>query len=227
MFLVLYVVFVKILKAGGDIPHFGTYLLLGIVLWNFFAEVTTGSIGAIVGKGDLLRKVNFPRYVIILASSISALINLLLSLVVVFVFMLITGVEISPLAVLFPLLLVELFLFSLAIGFFLSALFVKFRDIGFIWEIVMQGAFFATPIMYDYAFITNKSMLLGKILMMNPITQLMQDARYMLITPESATLHSLFSGWVYYIIPLTIVLVVMVVSGYYFKKRSPNFAEEV
>src|ERR1700733_8839399 len=58
LFAILYVVFVKILKTGGDVPHFGVYLLLGIVIWNYFVEATTGSIGSIVGKGDMMRKVS-------------------------------------------------------------------------------------------------------------------------------------------------------------------------
>src|SRR6185437_9679410 len=67
MFATLYIVFGVFLKAKGNIPHYPVYLLLGIVLWNYFGEVTSGSVGAIVGKGDLLRKINFPKYVIILA----------------------------------------------------------------------------------------------------------------------------------------------------------------
>ena len=87
LFLVLYLVFAKFLKFGSEIPHFPQYLLLGIILWNYFAEVTANSVGAIVGRGDLLRKIDFPKYVIILAGSFSAFINLLLNLAVLSVFM--------------------------------------------------------------------------------------------------------------------------------------------
>ena len=76
LFLILYIVFAKILKVGDNIPHYPVYLLLGIVLWNFFIEVTTGSIGSIVGKADLIRKINFPKYIIVLALSLAAVINL-------------------------------------------------------------------------------------------------------------------------------------------------------
>src|SRR5205085_912081 len=72
LFVILYTVFAKILKVGNAIPNFPIYLLLGIVFWNYFAEVTTGSVTAIVGRGDLLRKLSFPRYVIVLAGSFSA-----------------------------------------------------------------------------------------------------------------------------------------------------------
>ena len=95
LFLTLYVIFVKFIGLGAGIPDYPVYLLLGVVLWNFFTEVTNGSIGSIVGKGDLLRKINFPKYVIVLSGSFSALINLFLNLLVVFIFALFAKVDIS------------------------------------------------------------------------------------------------------------------------------------
>src|SRR5690606_22309011 len=87
LFCILYIVFVYFLKIGKDIPHFPVYLLIGIVFWNFFTEMTTQSLGSVVGRGDLIRKIRIPRWMIVFSSSISATINVLLSLIVVFVFM--------------------------------------------------------------------------------------------------------------------------------------------
>lgn len=228
IFVILYFVFVKILKTGGDIPHFGVYLLLGIVLWNYFVEVTTGSVGAIVGKGDIMRKVNFPRYVIVLAGSFSALINLLFNLLVVGLFMAISNAQVEPAAImLFPLLIVELFVFSLSLGFLLSALYVKLRDIGFIWEVIIQGAFFAIPIMYAFSFVISKNLLVAKILISNPVAQILQDARHLLISPKTDNIYSVFHNTWAWGIPLVIVLVIAVVSVVYFKRQSPYFAEDV
>jgi len=227
LFAILYVVFVKILHAGKGIPHFGVYLLLGIVIWNYFVEVTTGAVGIIVSKGDMMRKVNFPRYVIVLAGSFSALINLFFNLIVVGIFMAIVRTQVSPTVIFLPLLILELFIFSLSVGFLLSALFVKFRDIGFIWEVTIQGAFFAIPIMYAFSFISDKSLTLAKVVISNPLTQLMQEARYMLISPQTDTIHSVFkSPWAVFI-PLAIVAVTTVIAVIYFKKQSPYFAENV
>ncbi len=227
LFLIMYVVFVKILPAGGDIPHFGVYLLLGIVLWSYFTEVTNGSIGAIVGRGDLMRKVNFPRYVVILSGSLSAFINLTINLIVVFIFMIINQVDVSKFALLLPIVIAELFLFALALAFLLSALYVRFRDINYIWEVAMQGAFFATPIMYDFGIVFSKSNLVAKILISNPVAQIIQDARYMLITPQTLTSGKVFGSSLGYLIPITIAVVVTVIATIYFRKRSPYFAEEV
>ena len=87
LFLILYIVFAKFLRFGRDIEFFPIYLLLGIVLWTFFTDMTNQSLTAIVGRGDLIRKIRIPRWIIVLSSSVSALINLFLNLIVVLVFM--------------------------------------------------------------------------------------------------------------------------------------------
>ena len=122
MFAILYGVFGFVLKTGGSVDNFPVYLLLGILLWNFFAEVTTISVGAIVGKGDIIRKLNFPKFVLILSGVFSAMINLGISFIVMIVFMAISHVHISNLAFLFPLLIIELVIFAFSIGLILNYL---------------------------------------------------------------------------------------------------------
>jgi len=224
IFVILYIVFVKFLKIGGSIPHFPIYLLLGIVIWNYFTEVTSGSVGSIVGRGDLIRKINFPKYVIVVAGSMGALINLALNLAVIVVFMAISGVDISDKVWLLPFLIAELFIFSLSLAFLLSALFVKLRDINYIWEVILQGAFYATPILYPINIVPSEA---AKILILNPMAQIIQDMRSLLITPQSETISTIYSNHLMRLLPLFIVFTLMLGSGYYFRKRSPYFAEEV
>ena len=102
LFLILYIVFVQFLRIGATVPHFPVYLLLGIVIWNFFYEMTTQSLGSIVSRGDLIRKIRIPRWIIVLSSSISALINLLLNLVVVAGFMVVNHLGLSTSISLLP-----------------------------------------------------------------------------------------------------------------------------
>ncbi len=226
-FLILYLVFVKIIPTSADIPHFGIGLLLGIILWSYFTEVTNGSVAAIVGRGDLLRKVNFPRYVVILSGSLSALINLAINLTVVALFMLFNQVEMSHYAFLFPLLILELFIFASALGFLLSALYVRFRDVNHIWDVVMQAAFFAIPIMYAFNIVYDRSAWAARFLISNPIAQIIQDSRHILLHPKNITLGSVFGSTTAYAIPLSIVAVTTILAVTYFRKRSPYFAEEV
>lgn len=225
LFVILYIVFGVFLKAKGNIPHYPVYLLLGIVLWNYFAEVTTGAVGSIVGRGDLLRKINFPRYVIILAGSFGAFINLLLNFIVIAILMIITDVHVTWRAVILVPLIGELFIFSIAMAFFLSALYVRFRDVSYIWEVIMQAAFYATPILYPLSLVPLKA---AKILLLNPMAQIIQDSRHVLVTPASQTIADLYGGdkWIW-AIPLGLSFVIVMLAAAYFRSRSKYFAEEV
>lgn len=225
LFVILYIVFVKFLKLGSSIPHFPIYLLLGIVIWNFFLEMTTQSLGSIVGRGDLIRKIRIPRWMIVFSSSISALINLGLNLVVVAVFMVINQVDIMSSIVLLPLVLFEVYLFALGISLFLAAAFVKFRDVSYIWEVVLQGGFYLTPILYPVALVTNET--LQKLIFMNPMAQAIQDARYTVVTHETITIWQVFDGGWYALIPIGIVISTLVGGLIYFKGQAPSFAENM
>ncbi len=227
LFVILYFVFVKFLRIGGAVPHFPVYLLLGIVAWNYFGEVTNGGVSSIVGRGDMLRKINFPKYVIVLAGSFSALINLGINLLVVFAFMMFTGADMQAQAIVFvPLLIVQLFIFSLAMAFLLSALFVRFRDINYIWEVFMQGAFYGTPILYPLD-ASAVPVWVAKILIFNPVAQIIQDLRHLLITDHAVTIGMLFGNEWVRLIPVGFTVFLAAGAMYYFRKRSPNFAEDI
>jgi len=225
LFIILYIVFVKVLKSGGNIPHFPIYLLLGIVIWNFFTEMTVQSLGSIVGRGDLIRKIRIPRWIIVFSSSISALINLFLNLLVVAVFMAINKVDIYRTILLLPLVLVEVYIFALGLSLFLSAAFVKFRDISYIWEVVLQAGFYLTPILYSLAIIPK--VIYQKILLLNPMAQAIQDARWVTVTHETLTIHKLFAGGWYAYIPFILVIVFLIGGLAYFKSQANSFAENI
>jgi ABC-2 type transport system permease protein len=218
-------VFDKFLKFGNSIPHYPVYLLLGIVLWNYFVEVTTGAVGAIVGKGDLMRKINFPKYIIIFAGSVSAFINLILNFVVIGFFMYLSHISLSINALVFIPLILELFILSVGLAFFLSALFVKYRDVSYIWEVIIQAAFYATPILYGLSLIPTKA---AKLLILNPMAQIIQDSRWALVTPKSETIYNLYSGDILiWLIPIGATIAVSITGALYFRSSSKNFAEEV
>lgn len=224
LFVILDFVFSR-LGGASDIPHFKVYLFLGILLWNYFAEVTNNGVSSIVGKGDLLRKINFPKYVIVLAGSFSALINLAINMVVLFGFMLFMGADPQVSAIwTVPLLIIELFVLSLGMAFLLSALFVKFRDINYIWEVFMQGAFYATPILYLLTIMSPK---VQSILILNPMAQIIQDMRNQLVTAQAPTITDVYhNGWMRFVI-IAAVVVIAAGAAWYFRKRSRYFAEEI
>jgi ABC-2 type transport system permease protein len=227
IFIILYVVFVKFLSIGKGVPHFPVYLLLGIVIWNFFNEMTVQSLGSIVNRGDLIRKIRIPRWIIVLSSSISALINLFLNLLVVLVFLFINDVDIQRSILWLPLILLEVYIFALGLSLFLSAAFVKYRDVGYIWEVILQAGFYLTPILYPLAKITNLT--LQKLIMLNPMAQAIQDARYAVVShdPKVITASRLFEGGWYQYIPFIIVVLVFICGLIYFRKESKYFAENI
>lgn len=226
LFTILYIIFVKFLKFGNSIEHFPSYLLLGIVMWNFFTEATNNGMEAIVSRGDLLRKIKFPRYIVVVSGTVSASVNLAFNLLVVAVFMLINGVDISWSILWLPIILIELFVFSLAVAFFLAAAYVKYRDISHIWEVLILGAFYATPILYTLNQVEKVSPQAAKLLLLNPMAQIIQDARYSVVTHQTLTVHNfLQTPWRY--IPFLIVITSIILASVYFRRSSKYFAENI
>lgn len=227
LFLILYIVFVKFIKLGGDIPHFPIYLLLGIVIWTFFADMTSQSLSSIVGRGDLIRKIRIPRWIVVLSTTISGLINLGLNLLVVLAFMIFDKVDLLQTSLWFPLILLEIFVLGLGLSFVLATAFVKYRDLSYIWEVILQAGFYVTPILYAMTYITNPTY--QKVLLLNPMAQAIQDARYSLVThnPNVITIDRAFGDERIRLVPIFICVFILVAGILYFRKEAKNFAEDL
>lgn len=224
MFGILYIVFTKIIKVGGGIPYYPSYLLLGLVLWTFFVEATVAGMNAIVGRGDMIRKVSIPKYTIIISSVLSALVTFGLNMVIVFIFMAIGHVPFRSTILIAPIYITELLVFCLGISFLLSALYVKFRDFSHIWDVTLQILFYATPIIYSLTIVPQK---LLKLVSINPLAQIIQDIRSVMITPATMTTKEAFNSVAGRLIPMTLVLAVIIIGAFYFRRNSKNFAEEL
>jgi len=223
LFSILYLVFVKLLKFGTGIPYYAIYLLFGIVIWGFFAEATGQGLGSLVARADLLRKISFPRYVVVLSVGVSSLISFGLAMLVIVLFMVLKQVPVRMSILWLPFLFVELAAFSLSLAFILSALFVRFRDMSYIWEVVLQAAFYATPILYPLSMINNVTF--KRLLLLNPMAQVIQDARYCLITDVTETMTQVYGTPWARAIPVGITIVMVVASVWFFRRESPAFAE--
>ena len=227
MFAILYIVFAKLLKFGNDIPHYPVYLLCGTSMWSFFTECTSQGIQAIVVRGDLLRKISFPKYIVVVSATLTAVINMLINLIVIIIFALINGVapSFSWLLIIFPIL--GLYLLSLGIAFLLGSINVKYRDITSIWDVCVQALFYAVPIIYPISMVAASSELAAKIILLNPISQCIQDIRYNLITTETITTWNFIENKFLAIIPIIIIFAVLIIGALVFRKKSKFFAEEV
>lgn len=228
LFTILYIVFVRFLRFGEGIEHFAVGLLLGIVLWTFFVEATTQGMQSIVARGDLIRKIAFPKYIIVISATISALINLLLNMVVVLFFVVLNGVDIQWTIILLPLNIAVLYVFALAIAFGFSVLYVKFRDISHIWEVFLQGLFYATPILYPISIVVdNVGSEAAQILMLSPIATIIQSARYNAISHSTITTSGFIESTLVASIPYAIIVAIGVWAVWIFKKQQKYFAENV
>ncbi|HLB66721.1 MAG TPA: ABC transporter permease [Candidatus Saccharimonadales bacterium] len=224
LFGVLYVVFTKVIRVGEAVPYYPAYLLLGLVLWTFFIEATLSGMNAITGRGDLIRKVSIPKYIIVLSTNISALVNFTFNMMIVFIFMILSDVPFRWTILAAPLFIIELVVLTLALSYLLSALFVKFRDFSHIWDVVLQVLFYAVPILYTLTF---PPKWIAQIISINPLTQIFQDVRALMITPEVLTTQELFGSQLGRIIPMLIIVIISVVAVWYFRRSSHNFAEEL
>ncbi len=227
MFAILYVVFSKILRFGGDIPHYPVYLLTGTTLWSFFTECTMQGIHAIVQRGDLIRKICFPKYIVVVSATLTAVINLLINLVVVIIFALINGVTPSVTWLLVPVFVIELYALSLGISFLLGAINVKYRDIASVWDVLVQALFYAVPIIYPVTMVLDVSHVAAQILLLNPIAQVIQDVRHSLITDTTITTWNCVENPVLRMVPVVIVITILVLAAIYFRRKSKFFAEEI
>lgn len=227
MFAIMYVVFAKLLRFGNDIPHYPVYLLCGTSMWSFFTECTSQGIQAVVSRGDLLRKISFPKYIVVVSATLTAVINMLINLVVIVIFALINGVAISWTWLLVPLSLLELYVLSLGISFLLGAINVKYRDITSIWEVLIQALFYAVPIIYPLSMVASSSVLAAKIIILNPISQAIQDIRHNLITPETMTSWNFLDNNFLKFLPFFIVFIILVLAVIFFRRKSKFFAEDL
>ncbi|MCX6695644.1 MAG: ABC transporter permease [Candidatus Altiarchaeota archaeon] len=213
--LTLYVVFHVFMNV--TIPNYELYLLLGIVLWNFFARGTMIGLTSIVGRGSMIKKVYFPREIVVLSLCLTELYTTICTLAMFFVILLVLKPEFSYTMLLFPLVILKEFLLILGISLGLSALYVYYRDIVQIWDVVLQAGFWVTPIVYSLSIVPEKYL---SLYMLNPIAIVIVSSRDLLIYQTPSPLVGLLAGFAYYI-------AIFAIGYFIFHRLEPRFAEEV
>lgn len=226
LFTIMYLVFVRFLRFDDGTPHYAIGLLLGMVTWNFFTEATNMGMMSIVSRGDLLRKLNFSKEIIVFSSIAGASINYFINLIVVFVFALLNGVQLTlGWLVIIPIFF-ELILLATGLSFILATFFVKYRDIGPIWEVFLQAGMYATPIIYSLTFIIQRGQVtIAKLMMLNPLAQVIQDLRHFIIYSGAMRGWDLIDNKVFAIVPYALPILIFVIGYAIFHKHSKKFAE--
>ncbi|HEU4703014.1 MAG TPA: ABC transporter permease [Conexibacter sp.] len=225
---VLYVFFTKAVKLGEGIPHYPVYLLTSIILWTFFVEATSGCVQCLLAREGLLRKMRFPRLVIPLSVALTACFNLAANFVAVLVFALATGVEVRwSWLELLPLIAL-LATLAVGVGMLLSALYVRFRDIQPIWEVVQQILFYGSPIIYVAAtYDEAKDGLEPIAVTFNPIATLLTQVGHAFVDSSYPTAATAAGGTARLLIPLAIIAAMFVLGLWFFNREAPRIAEHL
>ena len=228
LFAVMYMVFVRFLKFSDGTPSFAISLLCGTCLWSFFSESTSMGMQSIVGRGDLLRKVHFPNYIIVASTTMGSMISLGINLLVVILFGFFANELYTWRVLLVPFSILQLYCLGLGVALLLASLFVYFRDVAHIWEVVLQAMFYATPIIYPISMVANNPEFswAAKLLMLNPSTQVIMDIRHNLLSPEYVpTVWTMVDNKLLCLLPYVLSAVILWLGIHVFRKYSSKFAE--
>ena len=224
-FTILWMVFGRLFKLS-TFPHYPLFLLIGIVFYTFFVDATMTSIPSVVGAGSMIRRISFPRPILPISTTLTAMITFGINLCVVVVFIAASGITPSPGWLLIPFLLLELYAFILGLAFLLSAAFVRYRDVGQVWELVVQLLFYASPIMFPVGYLPPWFQTLA---FLNPLVQVIQDVRALVVGSNQphGTITSVYGTSLARLLPVAIAFLVLAGGYAYFRRRAPRFAEEV
>jgi ABC-2 type transport system permease protein len=221
---VIYVVFTQIVGLDKSVDHYGVYILLGLVTYNFFAEITGNSVQALTVRENLLRKMYFPPAVVPLAVTLTALLNLGMTMIAVLIFILANGIfpdwawlEALPIFFLVT-------IFAAGVGMLLSATYVRYRDVQPIWEVTAQLVFYATPVLYVASKIPETA---RHLLLCNPLAAALTQLRHAVVDPAAPTLGAEMGGDIRILVPVAVTFALFAVGFWVFARASPRIAENL
>lgn len=218
IFMILNFVFSHVVGKGAGIEHYSLQLITGIILWNFFAEGTMAGLSSFVNKANLITKIYFPRWIVIAGGTLNSFFVCLMNLIILAMFYVYYGVYPSPVAIGVTLLYIAaIYIVVLAFSLIAAPLYLKFRDMAQIWEVLLQVLFFAAPIVYPLSILPVEY---HKLILLNPIGIIIHYSKMVLIEGRypSMSNHAILVGM---LIGLSVVAVL------YFSKVNRRIAEDV
>ena len=225
VFTVMYLVFGRIFNLDAISEFYGLALLMGIVLFGFFADATSQGMVALVHRESLLKRLRFPRVLIPTAATLTAAMTAGINIIVVAGF--VAWERITPKLnwlLLLPL-AAELYLFTLGAALILTTLFVALRDIGQVWELGLQVIFYACPIIYPISFLPLWAQDIASLF---PFTQVLQDVRALVLYDDDTgiTITSAEAlGPAGRLVPIALTFAVFGLGLALFKRYETSFAE--
>lgn len=208
-------VFPYILRV--NVENYTIFMIVALIPWNFFTTAIQTGTGSVVANGNILKKVYFPREIIPISITTSQLVNFLITCIIMFLFILFSGVGFSIHILLFPVLILIQYIITLALTFILSAITVFVRDIDHFVSVVLMLAFYATPIVYQASMLPDK---FQWILRFNPMAQLIEAYRAILYYHKMPDMK-VVGMWAF----LSIILFIL--GHFIFKRLEKSFVEEL
>ena len=226
---VLYLVFAVIVQFNKGVTDFPVLLLMNIVLFGFFQQATGASIMSVVIRENLVRKMDFPRLVIPLATVVTQAINLAFNLTVVVSFMLLYGVTPRWTWLLLPVLVAWLFVITTGLAMLLSSLYVRFRDVAPIWGVISQALYFASPVFIVIDSVLVHGHTVARYYLFNPLATILQQARHWMIGGGvgGASPSTIMGSKAWLVVPAGLTVAVFVLGLWVFAREAPRIAEEL
>jgi ABC-2 type transport system permease protein len=224
VFAVLYLAITKVIGFGGDIPHYPAYLVTALILFEFFSATTSEAEGSLVENQGMIRSVAIPPLAIPLSVVLRALLDLAIKLVIIGVVIAISDVPITRDWLQIPFLLAFLIVFAVAMAGLLSTLYVNYRDVNPIWEVVLQVMFWGSPIVYTIERVPDDWRTL---MLLNPFALFITQVRHAVFDPSAPAAWNYFSHQAYVLIPLAIVGAALVAAVFLLRRTAPRLAEEL
>ena len=224
LFGVLLLVFTQVFRLGSQVPNYPVLLLFNLVLFTFFQESTAQAVTSVVSQESIVRKTQFPRLVIPMAPVMTSLFNFGMNMIAVLIFIFAFGVSPTWTWFLFPVIVLVLFVFTSAVSMLLSALYVRFRDVGIIWSVTSTALFYGTPVLYPFSIVPEN---LKDILFVNPLTPVFVQARRWIIDPSAPSAVAEAGAWTHLIAPIAIFVTACVLAVWVFNREAPRVAEEL
>ncbi len=198
---------------GRDMEHYIIYLFSGNLVYTFFKDSTKGGMYSLMQNAAIIKKINLPKYMFLLSKEVSSCINFGLTLIVYFLFVAIDGVPLTWKFILLLYPIVFLLLFNIGVGFILSALFVMFKDIEYLYDIFTLLLMYLSAIFYT---VDSFSENIQKLFYVNPVYAYISYFREVVLsgTVPSLGLHLLCAFY---------AVLMLVVGGIFYKKLNYKF----
>ncbi|WP_443091310.1 ABC transporter permease [Basfia succiniciproducens] len=211
LMLVLVLVFSNLFRF--KIPNFPLYLISGQVIFHFMVEATNMSVGSIRGNSALIKKTYVPKYIFTISKVGSSLVNLIFSLSALILVMLFTQATFSWNLLFFPVIILQVFMFALGISLFLAAATVFFRDIQYLWTVVISMWTYLTPIFYPVSIIPEQYQTIYKL---NPMYWYIEQFRDIVLYAKFPSANAILIGF-------SISILAVCLGAFYFNKKQDEF----